>query len=202
MLDIVEKISLTKESFSKGSTIYSPVKYDKKIGFILSGECIVRKSKSTRSAIPLNYMYPFDSFGIVSVISECDEYPTEVIAKKDTEVLFINRDDFVFLVKSYGEIALNVAKFLTKKIVFLNDKISAFSADNVEQKLANYLLQLSNRTGKNELVFKKTQCAKSLNIGRASLYRAIDSLLSRGLISTDDKMILINNRLGLERISK
>ena len=135
-------ISPTLKKFGKGDIVMSPTNFDLRIGFIAKGSCVVNRTSSSGNDVPLNKLTKYDSFGIVSVLSEKEQYPTEIIALESCEIVFLEKEDFWLLVNNYNQIARNVINFLTSKILFLNEKIYTFSADNVEQKLSNYILQL------------------------------------------------------------
>ena len=99
-------------------------------------------------------------------------------------------------------ISLNVIGFLTERITFLNDRIAAFSGVSVEEKLVNYILGLRKRYGSDEFEFNKKRSAEAISCGRASLYRAMDSLANAGYVSFDNKKVYILDQQGLERMSK
>ncbi len=200
--DAISAIKPTVKSFQKGEIIYSPTNFEQKIGIVASGRCTVEKMKSQGEDVTLNVLSESDSFGIVSVLCEKEEYPTRIIAKNTCEIIFISREDFEYLLQSFHKISQNVIKFLAKKIMFLNDKISTFSAYNVEQKLSNYLLQLCEKSKSRSVIFSRTSCARAINAGRASLYRALDALKEKSIITIDDKKIVIEDLEGLERNSK
>ena len=106
------------------------------------------------------------------------------------------------LIKENYLVSLNIIRFMCQRITFLNEKIATFSGDNVEQKLARLLLSDSINTGLDEFKFNKKRAAETINAGRASLYRALDTLSEKGLILLNNKTIKILDRQGLERISK
>ena len=201
-LNILSEINYEVKTFSNGDSIYSPSHYEKKIGFVLAGECVINKLKSDGSLVPLNVIKPGDSFGILAVLSCKNEYPTQIVASRNSEILFISQNDFFAVIKKHSEVAMNVISFLSEKISFLNSKISTFTSDNVEQKLASYLFSLCSKIEKNEFEFNRKRTAEIINTGRASLYRALDSLSNQKLISYDNKKIYILDPEGLERISK
>ena len=182
--------------------IYSPDDYTKKVGFVLSGECTVeRRSGSEGGVIPLNKIAPGECFGILSVFSSEEEFPTYIRATKECEILFIDGASIVSLVNKDSRIAMNVIKLMGQKISFLNKKISTFSPNNTRQKVANHLYYLSKKMGDNfKLNCQKTSSA--LNIGRASLYRSIDSLVAEGIVEYTTGIIKILDIDKLERISK
>ena len=199
-LNILSEINYEVKSFSHGDSIYSPSHYEKKIGFVLSGECVINKLKSDGSLVPLNTIKPGDSFGILAVLSCKDEYPTQIVASRNSEILFIPQNDFLSILKKHSEVAMNVISFLSEKISFLNSKISTFASDNIEQKLASYIISEYKKNSKTEFPFNCKKTAESLNVGRASLYRAINSLSKAGYINLINKKIYILDLNSLERI--
>ena len=189
---------VTERRFERGELIYSCDFFEKMLGFVLDGECEV---VSKNSRVPLNSLLPYSSFGITAIYSECEEFPTNVYAKRASVVLFIKKDELLQMTKECSEISDNVISFLVERISFLNKKISTFSAENVENKLAAYLYDTSQRIGDSfELNLKRT--ADEINAGRASLYRALAALEADGIIKRDGKNIQIINLKGLERIPK
>ena len=198
---LISKITFSEERFERGATIYSPTNFTEKIGFIIDGKCEVRKVHPDSTYTPINVLKKHDSFGIISVLNDTPEFPTHIVALKDSAALFISKSDFLLLL-SFPIVSLNVCKFLAKKVVFLNSKISTFSCSDVEEKLANHILIVSNETESNSFIFNRKRTAELLNTGRASLYRALDSLKQDGIITYDSKKIYIVDREGLERKTK
>ena len=199
-LNILSEINCEIKEFSHGEVIYTPSQYEKKIGFVLDGECIINRLKSDGSLVPLNTLKSGGSFGILAVLSDESEYPTQIISSKKSKILFIDKEDFLSVTKKYPQISMNVISFLTKKISFLNYKISMFTSDNIEQKLAYYILLEYKKKQKTEFAFNCKKTAESLNVGRASLYRAINSLTESGCVLIENKKIHILDLNGLERI--
>ncbi len=199
-LIILSELNFEVKSFSHGESIYEPHQYEKKIGFLMNGECIINKLKSDGTLVPLNTVKEGESFGILAVLSAENEYPTQIVSSRNSKILFITKEDFLSILKKQPEIAMNVISFLTKKISFLNRKISTFASDNVEQKLASYIVSECIKKQKNEFPFNCKRTAESINVGRASIYRAINSLTDAGLICLKNKKIYILDLDGLERI--
>lgn len=198
---MLKTIDVKVRNYQRGETIYSPTLFDRTVCFIYDGECTVGR-QSGGNIIPLNIAAKYDSFGILTCFSDRDEFPTVVTAKTACTIVSISADDIDTLIRQNHVVSLNIINFLTHKIVFLNDKIAAFSGGNVEEKLANYILSLVKKYDSLEFDFNKKKSAEALNCGRASLYRAIDALRSAGYIELEDKKIIIKNLKGIERIVK
>ena len=88
---------------------------------------------------------------------------------------------------------------MSNKIAFLNKKISTFTSDTVEDKLAKFILHEYRRLGTVEIPFNCQRAAISINAGRASLYRAIASLSEAKIVKLENKKIYILDLKGLER---
>ena len=121
--------------YRKGDCIYSPESFDRRIGFVLEGECIVGRPSTNSSIVPLNTLRKHGSFGIMTLFSSHAEFPTVITAKSDCYVLFLNGDDVMRLIEKKHAIALNIITFLTERIAFLNERIASFSGNTVEENL-------------------------------------------------------------------
>lgn len=189
-------------TFSKGDVIYSPSEFKRRIGFVAEGECLISRLSSSGHNVPLNTAKVGDSFGITSVFSASDEFPTVITAKTFCSIIFIDSEILIQLIKEKWIISLNVINFLTERIEFLNERIAAFSGMSVEEKLISHILSLHKRYGSLEFGFNKKRSAEAISCGRASLYRAMDTLSSEGFVKFDNKKIYILDLKGLERMSK
>ncbi|MBE6537039.1 MAG: Crp/Fnr family transcriptional regulator [Ruminococcaceae bacterium] len=187
------------KEFLKGETIFSPDSFQKKIGFVLNGECRVERLREEGSAVSLNTLCRHDSFGILAVLSSESEYPTKIVASKNASVLFFDGRDLIAMIKENPQISLNVISFLTSRIAFLNKKIATFSGKSTLQKLASYLLTKGHENG-GVIKICRTKLSAELGVGRASVYRDLDILEAKDLIEIKQKEIIIKCPEGLERI--
>lgn len=188
--------------YSKGEAIYSHSDFEKKIGLVLDGECRVERQRNDASSIPLNSLCVGDSFGVLAAFTGRDEFPTVVVAKRLAKILYFSKTELIEMISVSPQISINIINFLAGRIEFLCDKISSFSSDNVEQKLAQYLLSEYKSSNSLTLKINKKHAAESLNSGRTSLYRSLEKLEERGVIKIDKKIIKIIDLEGLERIAK
>ncbi len=199
---LLENSSLEICEYHPKETVFTHNDYKRKLGFILEGECVVEHIKNDGNAVPLNSLKAGNSFGAVAVFSSADEFPTWIIAKKKSRIVFISKQDIHNMISYCPEISLNIITFLSDKINFLNQKIATFSSDSVEEKLASYILTECKKTGSTELDFNAKKTAEAINAGRASIYRALISMSDNGIIFHDNKKIIIKDLQGLERIKK
>lgn len=199
---IYEILSPKETSFSRSEIIYSPNSYSSNIGFILEGECSVCRLRSNGSSIPLNSLKPYDSFGVTAVFSTEDTFPTVIYAKKATKVVFLTQKRVLNAINAYPQFAINIIKFLTGRVEFLNKKIATLTSCGCEEKLASLLYAEYTKRKSDLFPLNCKAAAESLGIGRASLYRGIKALSDEGYISYVDNKIFIKDPEGLEGITK
>jgi CRP-like cAMP-binding protein len=146
----------------------------------------------------LNTIRSPSSFGILSAFNKSEKFPTTVVCRKNSVIVYINNVDFIELMKSHPLISFNVAVFLADRVSFLNRKVKDFSGNTVTEKLSSYLVaeSKSKNTLTLDLNIKKT--SETLNTGRASLYRSFDSLQNDRIIERDGDCIKILSRDSLD----
>jgi CRP-like cAMP-binding protein len=162
-------------------------KSDKRIGIIIEGKATII---SGDDGVIIKKLSQSDIYGVAILFDEPD-YLTKVIATSNCTVLSISREFVQKCIEYNHKISLNYIEYLAKKISFLNDRISSYTAKSAENKLYSYLLQLP-RT-ENTVILKNdfSAIAKMIGIGRASLYRAFDKLEENGLIRKNQKEIIL-----------
>ena len=174
---------------------------DKMVGFLFSGQLNVIRDHVDGSPTVLNQLNVGDSFGILSVISN-EEYSTKVYVSKNCEVLYFTDEQIMSFVNNYSQISMNLIEFLANRISFLNKKIETFSGSKVDNKLASFLVLESEKHQSLAFPLNHKKCSETINSGRASVYRSLASLESKGLIKVESKIIYISDPEGLERMSK
>ena len=194
---LIESSTFYTEKYSRGQTVYSPSCQARRLGFVVSGECEIKQMTSDGTGVLLNTLKDGDSFGILSVLSE-EQFPTDIIARRCSEVLYIPGEALEGMLNKSPKASMNLIKFLASKVAFLNGKIETVTQTSVEKKLGSYLLSRAKSLGKTELNLNLKKCAESIGVGRASVYRAIESLRFKGYIEAESRLIKIISYEKLE----
>ncbi len=148
--------------------------------YILLSGCGAAKSQD---GIVLNRFFAGDTVGVASLFGgECPI--TEIVALAKTEVAAVTESDLKEIFSIYPAAALNYITFLTNKIRFLNSKVHIYTGKDVLSRVYCYLENCPDLNNIN-----MSAAAKNLNIGRTSLYRAINELENNGLIIKHPKGI-------------
>lgn len=192
---LLEKCAFYRCTFSTGERIPFRENASSRIGILLEGKAKVFSADDEKTI--LNRLEPGSLFGVSSLYSGL-EADTAIFAAAQTVVLFLDEGsmDPLFEDRKTRE---NLISFLTGRIRFLTEKIASFTAGSAEQKLARYL---AGKADENGFVFSfrsYSELAKTLNLGRASLYRILDMLEEEGCITRSGKGISIADPKKLER---
>ena len=187
------------QSFPKGVDIYQPDSYRRAMGVLIQGRAQVLKPEGD-NPLPLNLLGPGQIFGVASLFHPMDHYVTQ-IQSLGCVVLFFSEEALQELFARSSDFTMRYIGFLTQRICFLNHKIDAFTAGSSLEKVARGLLSRCKEQNGDPVVSctNAAQMARSLNMGRASLYRAFDALAEWGLIRREERQIEILDLSGLER---
>jgi len=186
-------------SYGKGQTVFSSEQDTERLGFVLRGSCRVLMCRSSCTDIALNTLKAGDSFGILSLFHE-GEYPTKVVACEPTRILFFTKSDIYYMIEHVPTVSLALLRFFAGRVDFLNKKLRTLTGKDTEAKLAAWLLLAAPDEGV-PFAFHATRAAEALGCGRASLYRALESLAASDAITYSERKIKIINKKFLERIS-
>ena len=198
---INSELSITESSvtleYNDGDVILSSSENISGIGIITEGKAAITSSERTNSPF-LRLLNVGDTFGAASLFNKQTGYFTAVTAVGNCKVLYITTDTILALFERYPITAINYIEFLSDRIAFLNKKVSTFTAQSTEARIAYYIYQLTNGEAvKATLPFSYSMLSEHLGIGRASLYRALDTMCENKIITRDSKSITV---LSTERL--
>ncbi|MFR4251105.1 MAG: Crp/Fnr family transcriptional regulator [Christensenellales bacterium] len=177
--------------YEKGACIYDKTHTKQSLGLVLGGKVEITKPQAQGEAVLMNLLGPGQCFGAASMFGAPQAYVTEIRAAKRCEVLFLPQDALTALFMQSPRAMQNYIEFLTGRIYYLNQKIDAYTGGSAVCRLAMYLLDHQDRGEPPtvELPFGMNKLASLLGIGRASLYRAMETLEQKGLVAREGKCI-------------
>lgn len=180
--------------FKKGAYIFSRAENPRALGVIISGTAQVEKGTPDH-LIVMSRLIQGDVFGAVSLYTSSDRYVTGIRAITPVTALLLPKRIMDKLIRTYPEIAVNYLTYLSERIYFLNSRIDSFTGGSAVQRLAGYFLMSEADTSG----VPAAHLASTLDIGRASLYRAFEELERAGAIERDGKLITILSREKLQQ---
>ncbi len=164
---------------------------------LLSGRAEVFSKDEGRHTL-IRVLSAGDVFGVAGLFSGAEKV-SRIITTTRSSLLIIPKESIICAVQSNQAFAVAYFSFLEKRIAFLNQRIAAFTAGKSERKLAIFLCSLSDEEAFEVSGVPFSSLAKQLDIGRASLYRAIATLEEDGLIRAGAKSIEVLSRASLRQ---
>lgn len=171
----------------RGETIYTPHRFRRCLGVLFSGR--VRVSKD---ALVVSVLQGGDVFGAAALFTRSEDYATTLTALSDCSLVLLPQAGMTRLLRESPDFAENYVRYLSGRIQFLSGRLDALSAGSAEGKLAQYLLSAADEAGR--VTISATQLSARVGIGRATLYRAFETLEEDGAIAREGKSISILNR--------
>lgn len=178
---------LPKEiTVEKGSEISLQDRFQRALCIVLSGELRVFRKGSDGKNQMCNRLLSGNAFGVASLYT--NESPiSSVVVYKTSKILCIPEELLTKLWKEYPSIAQNFIVFLTDKIRFLNQTMNVSRGSQNEKKVEMFLRQYADDTGEIHLPVSLSGLATRLNMGRSSLYRALECLQMSGILEKAGK---------------
>lgn len=125
-------------------------------------------------------------------------FPVNVVALTDTELLFVDKPEFLKLLKSNDRILVNFLDLIANRSQFLSEKIKFLNFKTIKGKLAHYILQKSGKENDDvNLELTQNDLADFFGVARPSVARALRELKDDGYILTSGKHIKILDKKGL-----
>lgn len=175
--------------FAKGDIIYSEKNFFRAIGYFISGTATA--VTNNKSNIVMKKFGAGMSFGAAAVFGEGSSYISTIIAQEDCVIQFVSEEKLRELFTQFPVTAVNYISFLSEKVRFLNKKLSIISCTTAEDTVLKYLLESADDNGFVLMPKNMSLLAKSIGVGRSSLYRSLESLEKNGNIERQESNIRV-----------
>ena len=148
---------------------------------------------------------PFEILGFRSVLSEEPACNTSTVIE-DSSVCYIPKECLHHLVKTNGEFALDILQMTCRELEESHSLITDIAQKSVKQRLAELLLMLKNKFGKNEngqlnITLSREELANVVGTATESVIRLLSEFKAEGYIDVCGKKITILNEKVLEKIA-
>ena len=129
-----------------------------------------------------------------------NRYPVDIMTNTPVTLIAISKDSFLKLLQTNEFVLTNYLNSISNRAQFLSNKIKFLSFQTIKGKIAHFLLQLRQKTGKEEFLLPKSQneLAEMFGVARPSLARAIRDMHDEEIIYAEGKQVKIldKNRLS------
>lgn len=188
--ELETEIFANTEFFAKGECVYESTRFHNALGVIVNGTVRISTSAEDNRVI-LRDMSAGETFGAAALFGAGECYVSKIHAKSACAVVFIKEATLEKLFSLYPEAAKNYIAFLSSKIRYLNRKIAELSLHGAGARLLGYMKEHARENGEVDMPVSMSTFAKTLGIGRSSLYRALEKLEEDGYISKKEDIWIV-----------
>lgn len=198
ILSALSSVHVRTRKFRSGTIIYNSGDQVNSFSFVVSGYVKAEMIDFTGRVIKIEDIWAPGSIAPAFMFGTNNRFPVNVVAVPDTELMIIDKPDFLKLLEENSGILVNFLDIISNRSQFLSDKIKFLSFKTIKGKLAQYILQLAS-DGKDEIKLDRTQSdlADYFGVARPSVGRALGDLEGMGIIETNGKNIRLIKRREL-----
>ena len=202
LLEFFKDVKYSINKYDKGDIIALENSPCDKIGLVLSGSVDIKRILTSNKIVHVSSFNSGHLFSEIIAFSNASLYPATVISSTNSEVMFIDKDDFIYFCTNHPDFLRLFLNDLTNKILTLNKSITGLSFSTIRQKICNFLIQESNIQGTNfiKLNMTKQKLSESLGVPRPSLSRELINMKDHGLIDYTKDIIKIIDKNAIENI--
>lgn len=171
-------------AYQKGEIIYDAHHCRQALGVVLHGRAEAVAAGDERTV--LSAFGEGDVFGAAALFGMTQPYVSCVRAVSECAVCFLPEEMLKELFLRCPQTAVNYIAFLSAKIRLLNGKIAVLTQNSTEGRLYRYLVENCGPDGRLTAPMARSRLARTLNMGRTSLYRALDALENKQLLVRRD----------------
>lgn len=182
-------------SFAPGEAMVYPAA-PRWMGLILRGSAKVYSADAARQVL-LRTIGAGDLVGAAQLFSTASPAMSRMIASRETGMLILEEAAVRRLLDASPRFRDNCLAFLADRVAFLNRKIATFTAGSTERRLALYLDAAAGEQDEITVTPPLSALADALDISRASLYRALETLEQDGFLIRSGRQFRLNRRAAM-----
>ncbi|MFV0504309.1 MAG: Crp/Fnr family transcriptional regulator [Lachnospirales bacterium] len=159
------------------------------IGVVLEGQVNIVNDELSGRRIVINTIEKNGVFGEAFVCSEAEEYTVTAEASRESKILLIPYKNIIRRCSKscdfHNQIIQNLITTLSKRNMYLNDKISCITQKDIMSKVAYYLIN-KYKIEKNlyfTIPLNREELAEYLNVNRSALSRELSKLRKDNIIN-------------------
>lgn len=170
---------------------------------IISGSVRGEMSDPSGRVIKIEDINPPQALAAAVLFGAGAKYPVTVIANSDSEMLIINKGDYMKMMADDKRILSNYLTFICNKAQFLSGRLRFHSFHTIRRKLAHYLSSLPGASS-GRVIIDRTQreLSEYFGVTRPSLARAIGEMVQEGLISVNRREVTLLNLKGISKLTE
>lgn len=201
--DMIGSINYRVRSYPAGAVAALSGEDIRSLMIVISGSMKGEMVDLAGHTIKIEDIVPPQALASAFMYASGAKYPVNVIANEDSELLIIDRDDFLTLMHRDKRILSNYLRAICTKAVFLSERLRFLSFRTIKGKFAHYIASLPGASsGMVKIDRTQQELSEYFGVTRPSLARAIGEMEGEGLIAVDHRKVRILNIGGLSSLSR
>ena len=199
--DIVGKAKFHFLKYLAGEKIISAGEQCTHVKFIISGQV---RSSITNSSERFKVAQTLSAPSVIApefLFGRATNYPCDVEAITDTGILQISKNDYMTILNRDHVFLYNFLNILSMNAQKSVDGVLALSSGDLEERIAFWIVALSQSTGTDIKVTCRQRDLYSLfGVQRTSFIATLESMKQRGLIDYNSNEIIVLSRQELAKL--
>lgn len=195
VFQILNTIHYQSRKFRKGEMIAMAGEETQHLMILVKGEIKGEMVDFSGKTIKIENISPPRTIAQAFLFATDNKLPVNVVAIKDSEILFITKTALLDMFSKNQKIMQNYLLVISDRAAFLSEKIKFLSFKTLKQKIVYYVL---NKAGERfnyiEIPGGQKELAELFGVTRPSLGRALNDLKEKGVIDIQNKLIKLKNR--------
>ena len=198
---VIESINFRVRSYPAGAIAALSGEEIRSVMIVLSGSMRGEMADLAGHTIKIEDVMPPQALAAAFIYASGASYPVNVIANEDSELLIIDRDDFLMLMHRDKRILSNYLRTVCTKAVFLSERLRFLSFRTIKSKYAHYIASLPGASsGLVKTDRTQQELSEYFGVTRPSLARAIGEMEDEGLIAVERRTVRILNLNSLSNL--
>ena len=199
LVRIFSELSISEACFEKNTLLAMQNESCNRLIVLLSGSIKAEMIDPSGRMIRVEDIFAPNPVAILFLFGKNNRFPVQVTTREDVTALVLSKQSVLkmlsmnqTLLKNYLDVSAEFASLLSQKLHFMSFR-------TIRQKLAMYILKLSEEAHSDIVKLDKTKSALAeyFGISRPSLERELTAMQHAGLITAEKKKIEIKNRREL-----
>lgn len=197
--NVVKDLRICIESYRKGGVIMQRGERYSSMMILLEGVLSAEFLNEEGKVVEVDRMEAPEEIAPGIIFASEPVLPVDLVAVEDALIMRIDRDELLTLLMRDRRLMTNFLCIISDKLKKVADRFYEVSMQELEDKIMNYLIDLSTKFGSNEfeLPHTKEELARRFGVTRPSVSRAFGSLIQRGVIEHDGKTVRIIQNPGV-----
>lgn len=189
---ILGKVKLDFTKHKAGETLVRSGDDCKQLLFILKGEVTVCTFSANASFCVTEYLQAPCVIEPQSLFGMSTSYVSTYTAQTETHTVSVSKAFVLNELSQYDIFRLNYMNIISNRAQSLHKRLWAGAADNLEQRIAHFILTHTERpAGRKSVKIKMEKLAQTLNDTRMGVSKALNSMQEKGLLELHRGEIVI-----------